>query len=168
MDYLRSVSGADLNKLWHELVGAGIQLSVLTWTPLGPPNLLIRTVATPDPGQESIMDSILEAHDGRPRAPRRLYDIYVAIGALAAGQRAAAWSDLSSGSPPKLALDAGPNAAAIFTLHLLADGVAGLTAAEKNEARRRAVAFYVQDNPGYLVGPAFDRTINLPGDELVT
>jgi hypothetical protein len=41
----------------------------------------------------------------------------------------------------------------------------GASAASLNEARVRMIAAGVQDNPRYLVNPAFDPTINVLGDE---
>jgi hypothetical protein len=62
--------------------------------------------------------------------------------------------------------DAGPNAAALATIQMLGASVT-LSAADVLEAKIRAAAFYVQDNPLWLVNPVFSVTINIPGDELI-
>lgn len=98
------------------------------------------------------------------RRPRTLLAIRADLLALSASQRAAVWAAFTSGSPPLFATDAGPNAAAVYCLWVL--GKSGsLPAADVNEARVGAVAMYAQDNPGWLVNPAFDPSISVPGDE---
>ncbi|HYD99851.1 MAG TPA: hypothetical protein VEH84_10740 [Alphaproteobacteria bacterium] len=94
------------------------------------------------------------------RVPRPLYAIRADVAALANAQKTAAWNDLTSGSPPKWALDAGPNAAALAVLQMLGASVA-LSAADVLEAKTRAAAMYLQDNPGWL------RSLGIPvdGDE---
>jgi hypothetical protein len=90
-----------------------------------------------------------------------LWDIYQEVNALTTTQATNVWTDLNTGTPPKLAVDEGVTSPSIFTMHFLATAVAGLTATEKNEARRRMISFYVWDNPKYLVNPPFDPTIQI-------
>ncbi|HYE00295.1 MAG TPA: hypothetical protein VEH84_12990 [Alphaproteobacteria bacterium] len=94
------------------------------------------------------------------RKPRALYAIRADIAALTNSQKTAAWNDLTGGTPPKWSQDAGPNAAALAVLQLL--GASGtLGAADVLEAKTRAAAMYLQDNPGWL------RSLGIPvdGDE---
>lgn len=99
-----------------------------------------------------------------PTQPRTLYAIYTDLQALTTTQQNNVWADLGSGAPPKYLLDAGANASALWVLDYLARE-AGLTGAALTRAKFRAVAMYVQDNPAYLVRPAFDPTINVSGVE---
>jgi hypothetical protein len=93
---------------------------------------------------------------------RSLLDIITDLNALTALQKTAVWNDINSGSPPKWALDVGPNAAAIAVLQLFATmGV--FSTAQMTDIKIRGVALYVSDNPLYLVHPAFDATIFIPG-----
>jgi hypothetical protein len=114
-------------------------------------------------GQSTQMGNLVTAWDPRPRAERPLYAIYNDLAALTITQQGNVWADFSAGTPPKYLLDAGDNAAAIVVLDWVvrASGVSG---AALLGAQLRAVAMYVQDNVSYLVAPAFDPTINVPGD----
>ena len=119
------------------------------------------------PGQEELPEGhadILAFRAKSYRRPRTLYAIYTDIGALSAGNQATIWTDIISGSPPKWSLDAGQNAAAIMALHWSAAN-SGASAANLNDAKRRLVAAYCQDNPGYLVNPVFLPAVNIPGDQ---
>lgn len=98
------------------------------------------------------------------RRKRPLLDIITALNALAGTQKTNVWSDITSGSPPKWATDAGPNAAAIAVMQFVAT-TSTLNATDILNAKIRGVAMYCQDNPTYLVAPAFDPTINVPGDQ---
>lgn len=98
------------------------------------------------------------------RRRRRLYDIWQQLNGLTAGQQNNIWTNITSGTPPLWATDAGSNAAGIMALHWSATN-SGATAANLNDAKRRLVAMYCQDNVKYLVNPTFDPTINVPGDE---
>lgn len=118
--------------------------------------------------EQTTLAAFVTTYQPRPWRARRLLDIYTDITALPGATQTAIWTDLSSGSPPKWATDVGPNAAALFALQFLATAVAGLTTAEKNEARRRVAAFYVGDNPTYLVNPPFAPTVNINGREQFT
>lgn len=102
--------------------------------------------------------------DLRDRKLRPLYAIYNDLVALTTTQQTNAWNDLSSGTPKKYLLDVGPNAAAIGALDWAVTD-SGATGASLLHARLRVGAMYVQDNPSYLVNPAFDPSINVPGDQ---
>jgi len=94
------------------------------------------------------------------RKPRTLYAIRADIAGLTNAQKSAAWTDLTGGTPPKWSQDAGPNAAALAVLQMI--GASGtLGAADVAEAKLRAAAFYLADNPTWL------RSLGIPvdGDE---
>lgn len=97
-----------------------------------------------------------------PTILRPLLNIIADLNALSAAKKTAIWNDLNSGTPPKWALDNGPNAAAIAVLQLVGT-LTGLNAADILTAKIRGVAMFVSDNPAYLVNPPFDATINIPG-----
>lgn len=118
--------------------------------------------------EQATLAAFVAAYHPLPWRKRRLLDIYTDITALSGANQTAIWTDLSAGTPPRWATDVGPNAAALFALQFLATAVAGLTTAERNEARRRVAAFYVGDNPKYLVNPAFAPAINVNGEEQYT
>lgn len=95
---------------------------------------------------------------------RSLIDIYQDLGALTAGQKGAVWGDLGSGSPRKYLLTDGLNTAAIGALDWSATD-SGAVGNALTAARMRIAAMYTQDHPDYLVHPAFDPSINVPGDQ---
>lgn len=90
----------------------------------------------------------------RPRVPRTIQAILVDVKALTGAQQLAVWSDITSGSPPKWQ---GSNDPVVWCK---GSQPSTLTAQEKQVG----AAFYVRENPTYLVHPAFDVTINVPGD----
>ncbi len=98
----------------------------------------------------------------RSYGPRPLYLILADLTALSAAQKTNIATDLFTGSPMKVLTDAGPNAAGIFDLEWAVQ-TGGITTADKNLAKQYAAAFYLQDNPVYLVKPGFDPTINICG-----
>lgn len=113
------------------------------------------------PSQDTQLTTAVAAWD--PRLPMRaLYQIYNDLAALTTTQQGNAWTDLSSGTPAKYLLDAGPNAAAIAVMDWVVKK-SGAAGAALTDARLRIAAMYVQDNASYLVTPAFDPTINVPG-----
>ncbi len=93
---------------------------------------------------------------------RTLPDLYAALSALTAAQKSAIAADLFAGSLMKVLIDTGPNAAAIAVLYFLYQSLT-LSSADKATAQLYAAAMYAQDNPAYLIAPAFDKTINVPG-----
>ncbi|MDE2097179.1 MAG: hypothetical protein KGL39_08025 [Patescibacteria group bacterium] len=101
------------------------------------------------------------------RVPRTLPAIYADLVALTAAQKTNAWADLSSGTPAKYLDDNGTEPGAIAVLDW-AVRFSGLGTAAVTDAKMRIAAIYCRDNPLYLVKPAFDPTINVPGDALAT
>lgn len=94
---------------------------------------------------------------------RLLGDIISDLNALTSAQKTAVWNDLTSGSPAKWELNNGFNASAIAVLKFVVS-LASLSAADVVAAKIFGVAMYCQDNPVYLVHPAFDSSINVPGE----
>lgn len=90
---------------------------------------------------------------------KSLYALGTAIAALTTAQQNNIWADLFGGTPPKYQSDVGPNAAAIGAVYLCTTTPGVFTAPQKIGI----AAFYVQDNPGYLIQPSFDPTINISG-----
>lgn len=100
-----------------------------------------------------------------PRRPRLFRDVRADLQALSGPQKAAVWAAFTAGSPPLYQTDRGPHGAALALVQFLGETTAFATA-EQTEFQLRAVALYLLDNPGWLVKPAFDPTINIAGDEL--
>lgn len=171
--YTKPYAQLQEDKLKSECIAAGLPVTDVQRLGDEGETIFVITNRELTPAEVTTLDGLVAAHDGRPRKTRRLYDIYTDLNPAApspkitAAQLNTVWTDLTSGTPPKLSLDVGMNAASIFVMHFLGATVAGLTTAEKNEAKRRAIAFYCQDNVNYLVNPAFDPSINIPGDEVV-
>lgn len=120
----------------------------------------------PTQTQIDLFDSVVASYDLRPHRPRSLWDIRQNLNALSAAKKTAIWNDINSGTPPKWALERTDASYGIAAIEFSATSVAGITAAERTEARLRLVAMYIRGNPRYLVNPAFDPTINIPGDEV--
>lgn len=105
------------------------------------------------------------------RKPRNPLAVYQDLLALTAQQQANVWADLSALvtvgtlTVKKYLTDAGPSYAGIAALDWAAND-AGATGVALTRARMRVAMIYVIDNPVYLVHPAFDATINIPGDAL--
>lgn len=94
---------------------------------------------------------------------RSLLAIYQDLDGLSTAQKSAVWTDFTSGSPPRWSLDEGADAGTVMALSVPAIDLTGLTTAVQLVARLKMVAAFVRDNPLYLVNPAFDPTINVPG-----
>lgn len=99
-----------------------------------------------------------------PRRPRNPADLRTALNALTGPQKAAIWTDLTSGTPPKWATNTGRNAGALVVLHLMATSLT-LLPADVAEAKLRAAVLWVLDHPAYLIRPPFAPTVNIPGTE---
>jgi hypothetical protein len=99
------------------------------------------------------------------RVPRTLYAIRADLVALSTANKNAVWAALIAGTPPLWATASGPNAAALAAIQLFGAS-ATLSAADVLEAKLRAAAMYAQDQPNWLVNPAFAPTVNVPGDQL--
>ncbi len=90
--------------------------------------------------------------------------IYAALSTLTATQKTNIWTAFSAGSPALWSTDDGPNAGAIgIGFGIVANLASAMTTAQLTDMKLRAVTAYVLDNPEWLVHPAFDATINLPG-----
>jgi hypothetical protein len=90
-----------------------------------------------------------------------LSQIVTALNALTTGQKTNVVNALFGGAVPILQ-DSGPNAGLITVLYGIVQNVT-LLPAESQALKLYAVALFLQDNPTYLVKPAFDATINLLG-----
>lgn len=166
--YIKAYNTLNDSQLLAECVAAGLPATDVQRFGDAAQTMQVVTSRDLTAPEVTTLDGLVAAHDGRPRRKRTVFAIYTDLAALTATQRDAVWADLMGGNPPKLALDTGPNTADVFTMHFLSTAVSGLTAAEKNEAKRRTIAFYVQDNPAYLVNPPFAPAVNTPGDEPFT
>jgi hypothetical protein len=158
----------DTEQLTREVVAAGLRAPSYVngsgYAAPGSPATSIDVVYDPalTVAEKTVLDAVVAAHKpAGPRKPRTLLAILTDLQALTTTQQQAVWTDFTSGSPAKWAGDAGPNAAALFTQMGVANDL-GLSGAALNKARVRAVAFYVQDVPGYL---PLSLGINIPGDE---
>lgn len=94
------------------------------------------------------------------------HQLYAEIQALTTTQKNNILADLFAGTPMKVlivtAQSNGRNEGAIGALHwAVVNSIAPVAAI--NDARLRATAMYVQDNPTYLIHPSFDSSINVPG-----
>lgn len=162
--YTRDKLGAYVGRLHVELSAAALPVETVRGPdPAGV--VSVRTTRDLTPAEEQTLSEVVTAHDGSARRKRTIYAIYTELGTLSATRQNTIWADVTAGSPPKWATDAGPNAAAIAAIHWSAAN-SGAAAAAVNDARRRLVAMYVQDNPNYLVNPSFDQALSLAGDEL--
>jgi hypothetical protein len=159
--YYYSIPYADLGKLQQECIAAGLPVAYINGGTI-PTDVYVVTSRPLTPGEVTILDGVVAAHDGRPRKKRLLYDILTDYNALTGTQRTKTWADVTKGTPPLWATDAGPNAASVFSLNWSA--TQGGAPAQQDIAKAYLISAYVQDNPKYLVNPAFDPTINLPGD----
>lgn len=100
-----------------------------------------------------------------PKVPRSLLAIFTDLQALTLSQKSAVWLNIAAGTPRLYLTDLGTNSAPIGTVDfLLSQATVVWNTADLNTLRMRLVAYYVQDNPAYLVTPAFAPTINIPGD----
>lgn len=90
---------------------------------------------------------------------KSLYALGTAIAALSTSQKTNLFAALFSGTPPLYQSDIGPNAAAIGAVYLCTATPGVFTQPQQIGI----AAFYVQDNPGFLVAPSFDPTINISG-----
>lgn len=118
-----------------------------------------------DAAQEAQLNGVVAAHvPNVPRRPRLLFAIWTDLGALTAAQKTAIWADLSAGNPPKFTQDRGANASSLLVLFTLQQ-LGGLSVSDKALCKQSAAAIFCLDNPAYLVHPAFDPTLNVPGDE---
>lgn len=172
----------DATRLQRELAATGLSVDAggSNWTGpqtepncsyhTRPPDGLVRLVwrsGQPTAGQIAQADAIVQAHDGRPRRARLPEDIVDALKALTTAQKNAVWADITAGgAAAKWRVHRGPHTSLICTQHSLATAT-GTSAADVLDAKIHGVAYYCLDNPTYLVNPAFDPSINVPGDEVI-
>ena len=165
----------DTAQLDGEIIAAGLPapayLNGSGYTGPGSPatDIEIAYAAPLDAAQKALLDQTVANHvPAGPRRPRLIFDVYHDIGALTGSQKTKIWADLQSGTPPKWTQDRGPNAADLHILWLLATQLSVVnTAADKQTCQAMLMSIYTVDNPTFLVHPAFDTTINIPGDEPV-
>jgi hypothetical protein len=164
--YSKSYNTLDEGKLVGECQAAN--LPVTDVQRVGDQNETVLVITSRDltSGEATTLDALVTAHDGRLRTKRDLLDIVTDLQTLSANQKTNISNALFTppGSPPILT-DSGPNAASIWSLYAMIQ-LNGVTTADKNTIKLYAAAQYVQDNPRYLATPAFDNTINVPGDEI--
>ncbi len=122
----------------------------------------IQALVTPQGVTSQIVDA--STIISTARVPRSIWAVYQDLLALTGAQKTNVWADLTSGSPAKITLDKGPHSDTAFVLHWAATNTS-LPAASIVDAKVRAAAAYVVDNPKYLNIPAFDPTINVLGDQ---
>lgn len=147
--------------------GKGDDLASATWHARGDEWFRVDWPAAPTTEQQAAADAVVQISDLRPRCPRPLQDILASLNALTAAQTAAIWTDLTSGSPSRCERNGGPNAAATALLQTLAS-LSSLSAADLLSLKLRGMALYCQDNPGYLMQPSFDPTIQVAGDTVAS
>jgi hypothetical protein len=164
--YARNKTPLDPMQLEAELLGAELPVEYVNPGALGSGAFTVFTTRDLDATEVATMDEVIEAHDGRPRRPRLLVDIYQDVSALSGEQKTNIGTDLFGGSPSKLSQDSGPNAPDLLVLWTLRQLVT-LSQADKRLLELDAITIYVHDNPRYLDPCLFDLTISIPGDEPV-
>jgi hypothetical protein len=97
---------------------------------------------------------------------RPFYDLLTDVQALDKKQQEAIWADLSAGDPPRVFGGGTHSRGGIAALHWAATQSPG-TGGPQASARAYLIALYCQDHRDYLVRPAFDPTINVPGSVVV-
>jgi hypothetical protein len=121
---------------------------------------------TPSPSatqaQIGAAQAFINSFDWQDYQTLPLYQIFAALAALTTVQQTEVAADLFAGNPLKVLTDPGPNAAAIVVLYYITQ-LTVLPVASINLAKLYAACMYVQDNPTYLINPAFDTAINVPG-----
>lgn len=98
----------------------------------------------------------------KARRTRSLWAIHDDVEALSPNQRGKVWNDLNAASPPKYRAP-GPHAPHILTLFCADKLLPGNPPVTHTQLG--IIVYYVADNPDYLVAPAFDPSIMIPGDE---
>lgn len=117
-------------------------------------------------GQVPAAQAVVDNFTFGATRPRLVYDIWADLQALSATQLQTTWNQFTAGSPPLWGAYFGGNSSAINALQWSATQ-SGAPVAAVNDARRRALAMYVQDHPDWLVRPPWDDSINVPGLEAV-
>ncbi len=124
---------------------------------------------TTTPAQQQQANAIAAQHDVRPRKPRMIAHVITGgdglpgLTGLTPTQQVNLWNDFSSNQ--RWLVDPGANAVQLLALgRMVQDELIPATA---THTRGLALALYIQDNPRYAETPAFDPSINVPGDMLV-
>lgn len=118
----------------------------------------------PQPTDAELLAVVLGPYG--PRRPRLCEDVVNDLKALTTVQKNAVWANITSGTPPKWSTNKGPSAPSFDVLHMIVVSPTS-TGAQVLDAKLHGAAMYCKDNPGYLVHPAFDQSINVPGDEVI-
>jgi hypothetical protein len=118
-------------------------------------------------GQIAQGDSIASTWPTTVYRERHQTDIYSDVRNLTAAQKGNIQGDLYSGTPMKVLLDPGPNAAAISALLTTRQCSFATQVADRAVIDNNVFALYSQDNPLYLTQPPWDSTINVAAWEPV-
>lgn len=167
-DYTFTKLNAVASKLTTEAIAAGIPALYANGSG---DQITVFTSRDLTPAEQTTLAAVVANHDGTPRKLRDPVDVLTDLNnatKITDAQLVATWNDLTSGSDPKIAEGSGVAKLSIMVLHFIAVGIGGLTTPEKRQAQKRAIAFYIYDNPKYLVNPPFAPIVNIPGDEPVT
>jgi hypothetical protein len=162
--YTYAKDPVDGGRLQAEAAAAGLPVLHVNTSPGTVHVVMTRDLTAPE---VTTLDGVVAAHDGRPRRPRVLYNIYQDVNALTGAQKTNIGADLFGGSPPRVSTDTGPNAPDLLIIWTMRQ-LTSLAVADKRLLETDAISIYVLDNPTYLVHPSFDPSINLPGDEPYT
>jgi hypothetical protein len=168
--YLKPYATLSNHQLLAECTAAG--LPVTDVQTVGDEAETIHVVTSRDlmPAEKMTLDSLVEAHDGRPRRARSVFAIYADLSALTNAQQDAILADLQLAAPlstpPKWTTLRPPQDGPAFVAWWAATRLAGATAAEKRQAGGIIASMFAQQEPKYLVAPAFAPAINIPGDEV--
>jgi hypothetical protein len=154
---LESAKQFDLAGMAAALAAAGLPVESVSGSP-DAGTVTVRTTRDLTGPEETTLHGTVASYDGRPRRKRTLLVILTAIKALSSPKQTAVWNDVLSGTPPKWQTMSSDQAVWVTA------ALATTTATQKQVA----VAFFVRENVNYLVNPAFDPTINVPGDEPYT
>lgn len=141
--------------------------STRTWIQRSDGFVGVDFISPPTQQQITSITPVVVNFDARMRVSRTLLAIYTDLANLTNTQKNNVWADLASGTPAKYLTDSGSSAGSIACLDW-AVRFSGLATAAITDAKLRIAAIYCQDNPNYLVQPAFDNTINVPGDQPVS
>jgi hypothetical protein len=135
-----------------------------------PPTSVTYDYATADPpvppADQATIDGLVAGWSWENWQPRALYSIFDDVNALTPGQRTNVQTDIGANQFAKVRSLRPPQDGAAMALHW-AMKLNGATAVERTDACMRLACLYAQQNPTYLEKPAFDPTINVPGNEVV-
>jgi len=118
------------------------------------------------PADQATIDNLIAGWSWENWSPRGLYSIFDDVNALTAGQRANIQTNVQSNQFAQVRALRPPQDGAAMALHWSMRLNAG-TATERTDACMRLACMISQQNPSYLVNPAWDVTINVPGEEIL-